>query len=794
MAMMIKSNTLPFISQTISDAIISHVKNLAMTKEDATAMGIWDKIKDWFCGTKKEVALGHIYDLTHQGNLSKPQFALQCIKAFHSLSTMVGAAHQDKFTALITENPQGGWDLEFIIEGALRVECSLDPEQNENSALSLVINNDLMKPNARQKTLENNDKPLNTQQEGRETSETNNREKHCDNALFFAHLHTFLNEINIPHLDAALHQPAMARLAALKNFDVMPINPRASLMKITNLISEKTPDDNILVLKKEVTSNLHFSFDNENKVKQSARLTKYAADAASYLRSLPEFKNYFSKHPSGKLPSDHFTAGDLKPLKESYLEELKGIYKVAPLSVFKHDEVFKTPSEVAFLWMYILRDAAVDLKNESAHLMTNLFKTWQSRYLNHKALTLSTTRSLLKEDANLLRRAGLNALANVVDAKEQGVVPCLLKQLPTADSDLSPTRLHDNVYGRVFESNWIASLVANPPDEVKSAMSTIAHYYSTYLSTLSCNKQDKMLRKVLMGLHRQIVADNRHWFKAFPEIKALSTSTFELPSFLRELQKILCSDINTGEQCIAVPYLAVKLFNAINGLPVTKQELWQIWTNVNYKWYIQPRTGRTVENKTIAESNVIPIPTAGITLRYQPPAVSNADRMTPEVRPCNRYHIPSAENINSFPAVKNALEHSLPYSGGVSGSTGIMLSIINHLKNQGTNIDLRMGLLGSIMFMNYDGGHSIHESLWVANQKGINLSKTKACNKNLDGFISDYESFVALYKNTQCEEALDEALSIAWERSFDYLAQYSDDYKALKLSNSVQKAAMASNY
>lgn len=792
--MTIKSNTLPFISETISDARIAYVKNLAMTKEDATVMRIWDKIKDWFCGTRKKEALGHIYDLTHQGNLSKPQFALQCIKAFHSLSTMVGAAYQDKFKALITENPQGGWDLEFIIEGALRVECSLDQEQNKDSALSLVINNDLMKPNASHKTLENNDTFLNTEKEERQTSETSNREKHYDNALFFSHVHDFLNEINIPHLDAALHQPAMARLAALKNFDVMPIKSRASWVNIANLISDKIPDDNILVLKKEFPSNLHFSFDDENKVKQSARLTKYAADAASYLRNLPDFMHYFIEDSSEYLPSNHFTAGDLKRLKESSLEELKRIYKEEPLSIFKHDEVYKTPSEVVFLWMYILRDAAIDLKNESADLMINLFKAWQSRYLNHQTLTLSSTRKFLKEDANLLRRAGLETLANVVDSKVQSVVPCLLRQLPTADSDLSPTRLHDNVYGRVFESNWIASLVANPPDEVKSAMSTIAHYYSTYLSTLSCNKQDRMLRKVLKGLHRQIVGDKRFWFKAFPEIKALSTSTFELPSFLTKLQKILCADIKTGEQCIAVPYLAVKLFNAINGLPVIKHELWQIWTNVNYKRYIQPRTGRTMEKKEIAESNVIPIPTAGITLRYQPPAVSNADRMTSEVRPCNRYHIPSAENINNFPAVKNALQHGLPYSGGVSGSTGIMLSIINHLKNQGTDIDLRMGLLGSIMFMNYDGGHSIHESLWVANQKGINLSKTKSCNKDLDGFISDYESFVAIYKNTQCEKALSDALSIAWERSFNYLTQYSEDYKALKLSNNVQKEPMESNY
>ena len=38
--------------RTISDARIEHVKQ-ANTREEATYMGLWDKIKDWFNYSKK---------------------------------------------------------------------------------------------------------------------------------------------------------------------------------------------------------------------------------------------------------------------------------------------------------------------------------------------------------------------------------------------------------------------------------------------------------------------------------------------------------------------------------------------------------------------------------------------------------------------------------------------------------------------------------------------------------------------------------------------------------------------
>lgn len=782
MAIMIKSNTFPLISRTISDARIKHIIK-SETKADATAMGLWDKIQDWFCGTRKGEALAHLYDLIHHGNLSEPQIALQKLKAFHYLSSMAGEAYRDNFKAVITENSKGGWDFEFIIVDILNIHCAVGKELEDDNALSFSEKIKLQTPSANIGEQENDNEPLITEKDGHQTQSTFDGRQKYDIDLFYAQIQTFLNKQNIAIPGAALYKPAMARLAALERFDVILSNQHIFFLEIAHLISQNTPDTHILILKNAFSGQPFFSFADENLVKQSPRMRKNAADAASYLHGLPEIKAYLSEDAKATVTDNFFTARTLKHIKNINFENLKTIYREAPPSPFNHNETYKTPSEVTFLWMSLLHNVASTLTNIPKKLVYNLLKKQQSRYLQHKELTLASTRNALKDDVVVLRRAGFDALANMADSKGRGAIPCLLNQLPESDEDLPPTRLHDNLYGRVFESKWMALLVANPPDEVKSAMTTIARYYSSYLGHSPNKKQQIVLKK----LHKQIVDDKRLWFQSYPEIKKLSNPTFEWPVYLEEVQKILCSEIKTGEQCIAVPYLAVKLFNATNSLPLKQHEVWQIKTNANYVRNIKPRTGRTVEDRALAEANVTPIPTAGITLRYQPSAVSDADRMTSEIRPCNRYHIPSADVIDNYPTVKNALQHGLPYSGGVSGSTAIILSIIKKLKKEGTEIDLRMSLLGTIMFVNYDGGHSIHESLWVANQKGINVGNANSSNKDLDGFISDYEAFQALYDGTKCGKAIDDALSIAWEETFDYITQHSADYGALRVSQNVKR-------
>ncbi|WP_377101864.1 hypothetical protein [Rugamonas violacea] len=73
-------------------------------------------------------------------------------------------------------------------------------------------------------------------------------------------------------------------------------------------------------------------------------------------------------------------------------------------------------------------------------------------------------------------------------------------------------------------------------------------------------------------------------------------------------------------------------------------------------------------------------------------------------------------------AVQQALSHGLPWVGGVSGTTNLMLHYSKDLVDnppvpgQPPNVNQNDVLLATMMFVNYDGGHSLHSSMWVGNQ------------------------------------------------------------------------------
>jgi hypothetical protein len=82
---------------------------------------------------------------------------------------------------------------------------------------------------------------------------------------------------------------------------------------------------------------------------------------------------------------------------------------------------------------------------------------------------------------------------------------------------------------------------------------------------------------------------------------------------------------------------------------------------------------------------------------------------------------PAADNRPSM-AVQQALSHGLPWVGGVSGTTNLMLHLGNDLHGElsaqgvASPFEQKDVLLATMMFVNYDGGHSLHSSMWVGNQ------------------------------------------------------------------------------
>lgn len=84
MSLSIQGNSLFTFNRTLSDENIQRAIN-SSSKDEAIHVGIWEKIKDWFCGTKASEALEKIYELTHSNDEPATESVLKKLLLFINL-------------------------------------------------------------------------------------------------------------------------------------------------------------------------------------------------------------------------------------------------------------------------------------------------------------------------------------------------------------------------------------------------------------------------------------------------------------------------------------------------------------------------------------------------------------------------------------------------------------------------------------------------------------------------------------------------------------------------------------
>ncbi|HGJ5875193.1 MAG TPA: hypothetical protein ACHBX0_00615 [Arsenophonus sp.] len=113
-------NCWSLFTRNIGDKHIQQAIN-SSSKEEATHLDIFSKIKDWFCGTKTDEVLGLLYDLKHTpDNQSDIESSLQKAEAFYKLKEMSPPKHQDKFQVSIAKNEiSDEYTFKSSIKGAM---------------------------------------------------------------------------------------------------------------------------------------------------------------------------------------------------------------------------------------------------------------------------------------------------------------------------------------------------------------------------------------------------------------------------------------------------------------------------------------------------------------------------------------------------------------------------------------------------------------------------------------------------------------------------------------------------
>lgn len=560
-----------------------------------------------------------------------------------------------------------------------------------------------------------------------------------------------LNEMDLAKLyhkiiDDIESNPGIYRIELPKEVEIKNSKEPLTISELVKFISKlvelnnKISADDCLLLRKSPDGN-YFYVAKMEEVNKSSTLHFRANQAAEFIGNMlgKEIKTNLSMADFAILTSPHVP--------------------VSPTQAF-NKPVCSTPSEVTMRWITTLAQALTKFENteQQKKLITDLLQAQKSRWLAHD-MNLEKTVKSLTNDSNALRSNGLNDLANLAYC-ENSPATDLVSLLPRNERDLHLTRLHDNIYGRYFESVWIAELVNNPPQEVLNVMHAIGNGIADLLES----QADSTQRTLVEYLQKRVKGDTRFWFNQVDGISQFPVSAW--PKSKELLLKLLRNEITNGFESIAIPYLSVKLFNGFSQIDNLRNAPWYQQINSNYKSVLTPHRGRTDSTPNNPVS-----PAAGITLRHQLAAVSES-WMTITDRPALHYKPKLHQKITHM---LTALRNGIPYSAGISGSTNIMLGIVSYLREQGLNIDPNFALLGTMMFMTYDGGHSPHEVLWTANQFGPKVGFDFSTHLNNEttkfaplDFVSDYQLFANMYNETGCEKAMQDAIALAFEKTISH--------------------------
>lgn len=422
-------------------------------------------------------------------------------------------------------------------------------------------------------------------------------------------------------------------------------------------------------------------------------------------------------------------------------------------------EICRTPSEVIFhLLSYLERNR-------------DLLKPFPEKtYSEAQNLVMSGGLSFEKVKIFLSHVTFSNWKSHPILAK---LTEQLRKQLPVTISDMPITRLHDNIYLRCFDSALAEFLVLTTPVRVLKTIETTSKCLIKYLDTIY-SSDERLLESISFLLKEHFATNPRSWFSKVPEFKPFIRSKTNREAYVN-LRIILSSPKENGYDCMAVMSLFAPIFQLLEKKYLYFSVGWAYATNLNYTNYIFSQK-KIVKDPVGSRLTAI----AGITLAHQPSITNNLE-LNPSIRPCVRTR-PDYSKMSDLrlPGKTQflAMMYGLPVVTGVSGSTNIAFFFLKRLKEINHEIDEKDFLFVLLMYLTYDGGHSIHETLWTANQLTSKLKLNFRLNNNPDSnhpnlFITNYNSLINQYDGNECGVVLKKACDFAFKKVARYFDKHS---------------------
>jgi hypothetical protein len=392
----------------------------------------------------------------------------------------------------------------------------------------------------------------------------------------------------------------------------------------------------------------------------------------------------------------------------------------------------RPPADCMAHCLDMLDQARAALPPTSVHRRRNLdaaIASTQKQWLGH-ALDVDYTREYFKAMAKWGTETGFPQVADLANSLHAETVRY-------AQQGRSLAAENDNLMQRAWESALVRALIAAPPPATLAAAHQVGRHLAARLRHIE-DEDRESAKKVVASLHRGVTGNPRPWIHTVTALEAFANADDNKKK--RRLLEYLEREPLTGEECLSIYYVTVKMSKALK-THARKYTPWADTKEDKKEYAIRDDARRLIKGRSQLG------PGSGILLAHQPPMQDDPYAGYFGQRPALHNH-PDLANPSQM--IEHALAHGKPYVSGPSGSSAFILRAVEHMisKEKG-QFSRRQAMLGALMFLVFDGGHSLHEVMWA-----LNLSKPRI-DTNLSGassapsdYVGDYEAFFNAFQDS----------------------------------------------
>jgi len=418
-----------------------------------------------------------------------------------------------------------------------------------------------------------------------------------------------------------------------------------------------------------------------------------------------------------------------------------------------HDIPPRTPTEIVAVLLDLLDSAKASTNRPQQTKVMQCIEDAEKGRLRC-AISAEEVESMLEVIQSTLASVGLRQVGSTIGS--------LLDELRShGPAGPPPTRLHDNMYGRVWETALNAKLMEEMPPAVIEAARTMRMALLAMVQQVP-EELGQAIRKSFMNrIGRELPrpwSDNDGRLQELNRVENPSRIAFE--EFLR-------MPTESGYDVAGNYFVGKVLFDVFKEV-APDLFTWRAEAGVRYRHDIVPLKGNLRFERVSTENKA----GSGITLAHHPHASPG--------RPSERVVLHSVWDLDAITASSGtgdtlnmiAMKQGIPVCTGISGYTHLFTSFFLEIKKT-LKLDVRHAILGLLVYLVVEGGHTWNEGLMTLNYMERKLAMgILPVTSDVATFVADYSCFISIFDGCDTKEYIDRAIAFANEATILYRREH----------------------